>query len=122
MTGNVHDIVELAELFRVLGHETRLGLVGNLHDRGESSVGQLEAFSGVGQPALSQQLAVLRKAELVLTRREAKQVYYRINPDKILLMRGFLSALASDQVLMERPASLPTPTAGAAGFARIISN
>jgi DNA-binding transcriptional ArsR family regulator len=121
MTGTVHDIVELAELFRVLGHETRLGLVGNLHDRGESSVGQLEAFSGVGQPALSQQLAVLRKAELVLTRREAKQVYYRINPSKILLLKDFLAALAADEVVLKQPVSPPPPTAGAAGFARIIS-
>jgi DNA-binding transcriptional ArsR family regulator len=120
MSGTVHNIAQLAELFRVLGHETRLGLIGKLHDRGESSVGQLESFSGVGQPALSQQLAVLRKAELVLTRREAKQVYYRINPDKIVLLKGFLVALASEEALMERPTTTPSPTSGAASFARIL--
>ncbi len=121
MTGKAHDIVELAELFRVLGHETRLGLVGNLHGRGESSVGQLEALSGVGQPALSQQLAVLRKAELVLTRREAKQVHYRINPTKILLMKDFLAAIESDDLVSKQSASPPAPNGGAASFARIIS-
>ncbi len=34
--------------------------------------------TGIGQPALSQQLGELRRAELVATRREARLIYYRI--------------------------------------------
>jgi DNA-binding transcriptional ArsR family regulator len=48
---------------------------------------------GVGQPSLSQQLGILRKDELVATRREGKQIYYRIASD---------DALAVLQLLYER--------------------
>ena len=40
-----------------------------LLENGEKSVGELETMTGIGQPGLSQQLAILRKAELVQTRR-----------------------------------------------------
>ncbi len=45
---------------------------------GEYSVGELEEMLGIRQPTLSQQLGVLREADIVETRREAKQIYYRL--------------------------------------------
>ena len=40
--------------------------------------GELETLLGIQQPTLSQQLAVLRREGLVQTRREGKQIHYRI--------------------------------------------
>lgn len=73
------NLEALAEVMRTLGHDTRLRLIVTLLAQGEKSVGEIEALTGIGQPGLSQQLGVLRKAELVQTRRVAKQVYWRIS-------------------------------------------
>jgi len=64
-------------LLRMLGNPDRLMLLCQLL-HGECCVSQLEARSGISQPTLSQQLAVLRGADLVSTRRQGKQVFYRI--------------------------------------------
>jgi ArsR family transcriptional regulator len=47
--------------------------------QGEHNVGELEAALGIVQPTLSQQLTVLREEALVSTRREGKNIYYRID-------------------------------------------
>jgi ArsR family transcriptional regulator len=46
---------------------------------GEKSVGELETLLGIHQPTLSQQLTVLREANLVATRREGKSIIYSIS-------------------------------------------
>ena len=76
------EIDELAELLRVLGHSARLRIV-TLLANSEYSVGEIEKLCGIPQPGLSQQLGVLRQAELVQTRRDGKLVHYRLNPSKI---------------------------------------
>ena len=52
--------------------------------QGEYPVGELESLLGIGQPTLSQQLAVLREEQLVGTRREGKQIFYRIDSNEAL--------------------------------------
>ena len=71
----------VAELLRVLSNRHRLMIVCALVE-GEYAVGQLEAVLGIRQPTLSQQLTVLREAGLVETRRDARQIYYRLTEDK----------------------------------------
>lgn len=119
------DIEGDAELFRVLGHETRLRLL-LLLAAGEHAVGELDTVSGIGQPALSQQLAILRKAQLVTTRRAAKQVYYRVDPDALKRIAGLLALLA-DTAAAAVPAAraksgAPRPKAAgsSASFVRIL--
>lgn len=87
------DLERDAELFRVLGHETRLRLL-MLLAAGEHAVSEIDTVSGIGQPGLSQQLAILRKARLVTTRRAAKQVYYRVDPDALEQAATLLTRLA----------------------------
>lgn len=48
------------------------------------NVGELARELGIEQPTLSQQLAVLRREALVATRREGKQIYYRIHDRKAM--------------------------------------
>jgi len=68
---------EVAELLKTLSHPARLMLACTLAER-EYSVGELEETLGIRQPTLSQQLGVLREAGVVETRREAKQIFYRL--------------------------------------------
>lgn len=110
-----------AELLKALAHATRLAILQALVD-GERSVGDIESASGIGQPALSQQLAVLRKADLVETRREAKLVFYAINharlADVSALFDGFAGTVA---VGRDDPTAVGRPKrgGGAATFARV---
>ena len=73
--------VEVAILLKTLAHPARLMLACTLA-QGEFSVGELEAKLDIRQPTLSQQLGVLREAGIVDTRREAKQIFYRLAEDK----------------------------------------
>lgn len=64
-------------MLRALGNEDRLLLLCEL-SQGERNVGDLAARTGIVQPTLSQQLAVLRSQELVATRRDGKQIFYSV--------------------------------------------
>lgn len=70
-------------LMKALSNPDRLMVLCRL-SQGELSVGEIEAALGIRQPTLSQQLTVLRDEELVLTRRDGKNIYYRIASDEAL--------------------------------------
>ena len=67
----------LIEELKAIAHPLRLRILEVLRE-GERNVGEIEEVAQIGQPALSQQLGVLRKAGLVETRKEAKLVYYSL--------------------------------------------
>ncbi|MER7763971.1 metalloregulator ArsR/SmtB family transcription factor [Streptomyces sp. NPDC097619] len=71
-----------AEFFKTLGHPVRIRALELLSQR-EHSVSELLHEIGVEAAALSQQLAVLRKANLVRTRREGVSVHYRLASDEV---------------------------------------
>lgn len=117
---NQMDLEATAELLRALAHATRLALLRALID-GERSVGEIEEATGVGQPGLSQQLGVLRKVDLVDTRRAAKQVFYRINQSRVGEVSALLDAFAGTVAVAREDAVAARLRAGggAAMFARI---
>lgn len=111
---------DIADLFRVIGHPSRISILLALV-AGEHGVGALEQETAIGQPALSQQLAILRKAGLVETRREAKQVFYSLNPATLHFARETIEKLcrgAVDKDAIEERAVTSGPV-GAAMFARV---
>lgn len=89
-----------AEFFKTLGHPVRIRVLELLSVR-EHAVAEMLPEVGVEAAALSQQLAVLRKANLVLTRREGSTVYYRLaSADLAQLLqvaRGILTGVLQGQ-------------------------
>lgn len=79
-------------LLKVLGNPDRLMLLCQL-TQGEFCVSELEALLGIQQPTLSQQLGVLREEGLVSTRREGKQIYYKIESKEAAAIMGVLYEL-----------------------------
>ena len=75
---------EAAERLKIYAQPQRLMILSYLL-AGEHTVGEIEAATAIGQPALSQQLAELRRAELVETRRAAKQVYLPLADARVTL-------------------------------------
>lgn len=66
-----------ADLFRALAHPIRIRVLEVLVE-GEHSVGALAGMLNLDMPQLSQQLAVLRTAHIVATRRERSTVFYSV--------------------------------------------
>lgn len=79
-------------LLKVLANQDRMLLLCKL-SQGEHSVSALETALGIGQPTLSQQLAVLREQALVHTRREGKQMFYSIASAEALAVLQLLYQL-----------------------------
>jgi len=80
----MQDAAEQAcKLMKVLANPDRLMILCQL-SRGEMRVGDIETLLGIVQPTLSQQLSVLREEGLVSTRREGKNIYYRVNSPQAL--------------------------------------
>ncbi len=77
---------------KALANENRLIILCMLVD-GEKNVSQLEEALNIRQPTLSQQLARLRDEHLVETRRESKQIYYRLASQRAERMIGLLYEL-----------------------------
>lgn len=77
-------------LMKAMANADRLMLLCQL-SQGEKSVGELENLLDIRQPTLSQQLTVLREAELVATRRDGKNIFYRISSQSALAVMRVLS-------------------------------
>lgn len=66
-------------LLKALANRNRLMVLCHLSER-EMAVGELAELVGLSLSALSQHLAGLRAAGIVRTRRNAREIYYRLNP------------------------------------------
>jgi ArsR family transcriptional regulator len=71
-----------ARFFRALGHPARIRVLELLGER-ERSVGDLVGEIGLESSHLSQQLAVLRRAGLVTTRKQGTTVFYTLAAPRI---------------------------------------
>ena len=109
-----HDLVDA---LKAIAHPVRLRILQVLADA-ERNVGEIDDAAGIGQPTLSQQLAVLRKAGLVTTRKEAKLVYYSLERDRLDALAGAIGGLTGGAA--RTAAQAPRKAApGAANFARL---
>ena len=74
---------------KLLANEDRLLLLCQL-SQGEMCVSELEAQLEIRQPTLSQQLGVLRHEAVVATRRQGKNIYYRVADPALLEILALL--------------------------------
>ena len=90
-----------AEFFKTMGHPVRIRVLELLNVR-EHAVSELLAVIDVEPANLSQQLAVLRRAGLVTTRREGAAVHYSTTSPQIAelmaVARSILTGVLAGQV------------------------
>ena len=82
---NMPDAValyELADLFKLFGDSTRLGILWALSES-EMCVCDLCALLKMKQPAVSHQLKNLKQSRVVKARRDGKIVYYSLDDEHI---------------------------------------
>lgn len=98
MTTPLHQLK--AEFFKTLSHPLRIRVLELLSER-EHSVGALLQEMDVEASNLSQQLAVLRRAGLVATRKEGSMVHYSlVSPqvaDLMAVARSILTSVLTEQ-------------------------
>ncbi len=81
-TTGENTLMDLADLFKVFGDSTRVRILASLFD-GEKNVTEISEALGMNQPAISQQLKVLKAAKLVRVRREGKSMFYALDDDHV---------------------------------------
>ena len=93
-----------AEFFRTLGHPARIRILELLAER-DHAVHELLEQIAIEPSNLSQQLAVLRRTSMVVSRREGGQVIYSVSVpevrDLLLAARRILVGLAEAQGELE---------------------
>jgi DNA-binding transcriptional ArsR family regulator len=102
-----------AEFFKTLGHPARIRILELLAER-DHAVHELLEKIEIESSNLSQQLAVLRRTSLVVSRRQGGQVVYSVSVpevrDLLLAARSILSGLIAAQGELGDELS-PTPRA-----------
>ena len=116
----------VSEKLKVYAQPQRLMILSCLL-RGERNVAEIGEATGIGQPALSQQLAELRRANLVSTSKEAKQVWYALADGDVGVCVQTMEAIfgRGEQALTHAMAPKhsflePAPN-GVAAFAQIVA-
>jgi len=71
-----------ADFFKALAHPLRISILDALRD-GELTVNEISLRFDVEQANASQQLAVLRNRNIVITRKEGANVYYSVSDKSI---------------------------------------
>jgi DNA-binding transcriptional ArsR family regulator len=82
-----HTAVHVAELFRAFSDTSRVRIVSVLVGQ-ELNVGALAEVVGISKSAVSHHVRGLRQLELVVARRDGKEVYYRIEDEHIIALFG----------------------------------
>jgi DNA-binding transcriptional ArsR family regulator len=90
-----------AEFFKTLGHPARIRVLELLSER-EHAVAEMLPEVGVEPTSLSQQLAVLRRAGLVVARKEGSTVFYSLTSPQVAellaVARRILTEVLTGQV------------------------
>jgi ArsR family transcriptional regulator len=74
--------LQQALLFQALGHPERLRILEILA-HGSICVCDLVRLTGKRQPYISQHLSVLSAAQLVVSERDGRRIFYRLEPDTL---------------------------------------
>jgi DNA-binding transcriptional ArsR family regulator len=87
--------VTMEDVARAIAEPRRQRILRLVRDR-ELSAGEIANRFEISRPAISQHLAVLRKAGLVTERREGTRRLYRARPEGTEELRAFLEDFWSD--------------------------
>lgn len=80
---NLENLSKSLELLRAVAHPIRLSIVDLLDEEQQLNVNRIYAQLGMEQSITSQHLKVLRDAEVVITKREGKMIFYTLNYNRL---------------------------------------
>jgi len=77
------EATRVAELFRLMGDPTRVGILYALREAEELCVRDLSALVGMSETAVSHALRLLRTARIVKRRRSSRMAFYSLDDDHV---------------------------------------
>ncbi len=78
---------ELIDFMKSIASESRLNILLLFLDGQERTVNQITEAIGLGQPATSEHLAIMKRSGVLISEKRGKEVYY--HPDRIRIARYF---------------------------------
>jgi ArsR family transcriptional regulator len=87
-----------ADFFKALAHPLRISILDALRD-GELTVNEISQRFEVEQANASQQLAVLRNRNIVVTRKEGANVYYSVSDKSIFKLLDAAKEIFNHQLV-----------------------
>ena len=92
----INIIEQLAEFLKVLGDKTRIEILDLLKDGEEKKVTTINELLGKSQSSISQQLKILENANLVDSRKEGRNKFYKIKDPQIIKIFTLLNSYISN--------------------------
>lgn len=85
------DLEEYSIIFKALAHPTRLTIAYNLLSKQECNVSKMSECLQIPQPTVSQHLAILKNAKVLVGYRNGNQICYKVeNPKVINILKHLL--------------------------------
>jgi ArsR family transcriptional regulator, arsenate/arsenite/antimonite-responsive transcriptional repressor len=110
----IPSAADLSLHFEGLAHPTRIKIVERLAATMEMRVSELAEMCKVSQPRMSWHLRTLRRANVISTRREGREVFCRLDREAIAAhLRSFVRLVANGK--SSRAAGVPGGEASPAG-------
>ncbi len=100
-----------AELCKTFADPNRLIIINELRS-GEKGVGDLQKVLGVPQPLVSRHLALLRERDVVKSRREGANIYYRLADPEIAKACDIVHRVLLNQITKRKETAerlIPSP-------------
>ena len=95
------SLEDMSSFFKVMADKTRLSILIELLE-GSLCVKHISERVGMSQSAISHQLAILRKADLVRVKRSGKTLIYSISDEHVRLMLDMALLHISEEGTHER--------------------
>ena len=108
------------DIFDVLAEPLRRDILVHLRNAapGDLAVGDVVSLIGSTQPTVSKHLKVLRDAGLVTVREDGQHRYYRVNPEPLAIVEGWVAVMNDAPALLSDPPARVLPEADLVGLGR----
>ena len=89
------ELRKVVLILRAIGHDLRKKIVDLLRENETMNVTDIYVKLRIEQSVASQHLAILRKAGIVITKRNGKFIYYTLNNDRLNEVSTLVEQLAA---------------------------
>ena len=109
---SAEDAVLTADALKAMGHPLRWRILCALGNE-EITVGELAKQIGTTQSNMSQHLDQLRNKRILVSRKEANRIYYRVRNEALLELIGNMRSVLCETNLNDRAVQTPDEKKGA---------
>jgi DNA-binding transcriptional ArsR family regulator len=88
--------LECMELLKAMSDKTRQEIIMLFERKKEIGVSEIAAHFTMSRPTISHHLNVMRRARLLNSRKESKEVFYSVNKEYVIRLMGSIVAMINN--------------------------